>query len=393
MFFRYAEVRRIGFKVYDEQFINKQAPLKKKWLMFWNDMGLELARKKTQRVNMEGMIKKSWSYDGGRKKACVELVQGICTQYHLKHNPFKVYCESADKKEKEIKRIKDERRQVEDNLIARVHANTISSDDKISKRNQLKKLDFELEKVNNDYSKILTNWTNYMNRIQKKGFEKQKRGPKPKELKFRTAKELKSMVSKSTEDDLMECVDSADDRSENTENADTLGNRTTETQRNPESHKNKSKNGKDTVSTQGENQTTSQRTNSSNDIPEHDTHLGVKIIFPEVCQNTVGNSEKGTNACSGISIQLAEYFRTNKLQINRESVMEVFPKVIREMVSKFDWENLELMDVNTALKRLNFDNISVQSEVFWHELLHTSIRDPVEICAEEYKKSVNSTAK
>jgi hypothetical protein len=89
--------------------------------------------------------------------------------------------------------------------------------------------------------------------------------------------------------------------------------------------------------------------NSSNDIPEHDTHLGVKIIFPEVCQNTVGNSEKGTNACSGISIQLAEYFRTNKLQINRESAMEVFPKVIREMVSKFDWENLELMDVNTAL--------------------------------------------
>jgi hypothetical protein len=73
--------------------------------------------------------------------------------------------------------------------------------------------------------------------------------------------------------------------------------------------------------------------------------------------------------------------------------MEVFPKVIREMVSKFDWENLELMDVNTALKRLNFDNISVQSEVFWHELLHTSIRDPVEICAEEYKISVNSTAK
>lgn len=70
-----------------------------------------------------------------------------------------------------------------------------------------------------------------MNRIQKKGFEKQKRGPKPKQLKFR------SMVSKSTEDDLMEYVDSADGRSEN---ADNLGNRATETQRNPESHKNKS---------------------------------------------------------------------------------------------------------------------------------------------------------
>jgi hypothetical protein len=52
----------------------------------------------------------------------------------------------------------------------------------------------ELEKVNNDYSKILTNWTKYMNRTQKKGFEKQKRGPKLKQLKFRTAKELKSMV-------------------------------------------------------------------------------------------------------------------------------------------------------------------------------------------------------
>ena len=76
-----------------------------------------------------------------------------------------------------------------------------------------------------------------MNRTQKKGFEKQKRGPKPKELKFRTAKELKSMVSKSTEDDLMEYVDSADGRSEN---ADNLGNRTKETQRNPESRKNKS---------------------------------------------------------------------------------------------------------------------------------------------------------
>jgi hypothetical protein len=59
---------------------------------------------------MEEMIKKSWSYDGGRKKACVKLVHDICTQYHLKHNPFKVYCESADKKEKEIERIKDERR-------------------------------------------------------------------------------------------------------------------------------------------------------------------------------------------------------------------------------------------------------------------------------------------
>lgn len=183
---------------------------------------------------MEGMIKKGWSYDGGRKKACVELVHDICTQYHLKHNPFKVYCESADKMEKDIKRIKDERRQVEDNVIARIHANTISSDDKISNRNHLKKLDLELEKVNNDYSKILTNWTNYMNRIQKKGFEKQKRGPKTKQLKFR------SMVSKSTEDDLMEYVDSADGRSENTENADNLGNRATETQRNPESHKNKS---------------------------------------------------------------------------------------------------------------------------------------------------------
>ena len=94
----------------------------------------------------------------------------------------------------------------------------------------------------------------------------------------------------------------------------------------------------------------------------------------------MGNNEKGTNACSGISIHLAEYFRTNKLQINKESAMEVFPKVIREMVSKFDRNNLELMDVNTASKRLNFDSISVQSEVFWHELLHTSIRDSVEIC-------------
>ena len=79
-----------------------------------------------------------------------------------------------------------------------------------------------------------------MNRTQKKGFEKQKRGPKLKQLKFRTAKELKSMVSKSTEDDLMEYAHSADGRSENTENADNLGNRATETQRNPESHKNKS---------------------------------------------------------------------------------------------------------------------------------------------------------
>jgi hypothetical protein len=52
---------------------------------------------------------------------------------------------------------------------------------------------------------------------------KQKRGPKLKQLKFRTAKELKSMVSKSTEDDLMEYAHSADGRSENTENADNLG--------------------------------------------------------------------------------------------------------------------------------------------------------------------------
>lgn len=66
--------------------------------------------------------------------------------------------------------------------------------------------------------------------------------------------------------------------------------------------------------------------------------------------------------------------------------MEVFPKVIREMVSKFDRENLELMDVNTASKRLNCDSISVQSEVFWHELLHTSIRDSVEICRRIQKK-------
>ena len=101
------------------------------------------------------------------------------------------------------------------------------------------------------------------------------------------------------------------------------------------------KNGKDTVSTQGENQTTSQRTNSSSEIPEHDTHLGVVFIFSEVCQNTVCNSEKGTNVCSGISIQLAEYFRPNKLQINKKSAMEVFPKVIREIVSKFDWENID----------------------------------------------------
>lgn len=80
------------------------------------------------------------------------------------------------------------------------------------------------------------------------------------------------------------------------------------------------------LSTQGENQTISQRTNSSSEIPEHDTHLGVKFTFLEVCQNTVGNSEKGTNVCSGISIQLAEYFRTNKLQINKESAMKYFLK-------------------------------------------------------------------
>jgi hypothetical protein len=97
---RYAHLKKIGFKVYTDSFIQSQPPMKQLWYKFWNDEGLSLAKLGVKRSEMEGRIKFKWSYEGGKTAACITLGRSVIQKHKLTDDFFNHYSNASEEKEK-----------------------------------------------------------------------------------------------------------------------------------------------------------------------------------------------------------------------------------------------------------------------------------------------------
>ncbi|XP_052083107.1 protein argonaute-2-like isoform X1 [Mytilus californianus] len=174
--------------------------MKRAWYEFWNKKALDLAHENTKRSYMEGLIKKAWSYEGGRQIALCKFGKEICKAQKLENDPFSCYEQAAEQKQNEIQKLETEKTEKEQELCSRIYKGTISMNDKVSLRKHIKLITVDAEKAEKDYSKILTNWTAHAYKVERRGVEKKKPGRKRKaeiqEIKYLTAKELRSKKSK-----------------------------------------------------------------------------------------------------------------------------------------------------------------------------------------------------
>ncbi|CAC5368192.1 unnamed protein product [Mytilus coruscus] len=107
------------------------------------------------------------------------------------------------------------------------------------------------------------------------------------------------------------------------------------------------------------------------------TYLDVKLIFPGVCQNTSEGRGLGSNAFSGIALQLADNFGKGQMVLDKESVCQMFQLSWNRWLITLNADKIELLDIKTAIQKLNNKHIMVETETFWHKILYIKSRDPV----------------
>lgn len=432
-FFRYGELRRIGFKVFEQDFFDLQTPMKRAWYEFWNKKALDLAHENTKRTYMEGLIKKAWSYEGGRQIALCKFGKEICKAQKLENDPFNCYEQAAEQKQNEIQKLETEKTEKEQELCSRVYKGTISMNDKVSLRKHIKLITVNAEKAEKDYSKILTNWTAHAYKVERQGVEKKKPGRKRKgeiqEIKYLTAKELRSKKSKDdnqsagNQDKSIESNDMfvedpveipSDNHNEDMEsndvtfvedaaeiisvnhNEDMASNDVMFVEEAAEitrdnnnivmENKNQEKHKKNPMT----------KKNMKLYIPQtYDTYLGIKLLFPGISQNTVGlpnGLSRGSNACTGFCLQLADHYFNENFSLHMKSALSKYRSSLLEIVSRYEDQNIQMMDTKSAMTYFGYQNsMKIISDTYWHHQLGVgAYDDPLEICSEEYNRSINS---
>lgn len=386
--------------MYDKNFLSAQPPMKKEWFTFWNDKALQLVQQGTPRNLLEGKIKCLWSYEGGRQKALCLFGETLLKKYNCT-NIFETYENSADKKLGILKELKSQKTQVEDEFIRRVHRGTISTNDKVAHRNHIKKLEIDIDLHEKEYSKILTNWTAFINKTDKNGPEKKKPGRKRKTAdNFLTAEELKKKRKVNTDASVNESAGN-DDSAGDVEmlpvclSEDSVNEAFENVQQIEDPSVASSPIVKDTIDEV--RKLPVQQLVKEPKLPvEQNTFLGIKLTFPGVCQNTINLEEgkhHGSNACTGISLTLAEAFKDGKFNIqDRKSVYNQYKNALESEVTKFREKNLGPVDVRSLLNS-DYPEMKVKSETFWHTELNIGGKDPLEVCSKEYKEAVASNEK
>ncbi|XP_052064211.1 uncharacterized protein LOC127704263 isoform X2 [Mytilus californianus] len=429
---RYGELRRIGFKVFEQEFLDLQTPMKRAWYEFWNKKALDLAHENTKRSYMEGLIKKAWSYEGGRQIALCKFGKEICKAQKLENDPFSCYEQAAEQKQNEIQKLETEKTEKEQELCSRIYKGTISMNDKVSLRKHIKLITVDAEKAEKDYSKILTNWTAHAYKVERRGVEKKKPGRKRKaeiqEIKYLTAKELRSKKSKvdnqsaGNQDKSMESNDmfvedpaeiTSDNHDEGMESNDVMfvedpaeitkdnhdegmeSNDVMFVEDPAEITRDNNNEGMEKKNQEKQKKNPMTKKNMTLFIPQtYDTYLGIKLLFPGISQNTVGlphGLSRGSNACTGFCLKLAEHFFNEKFSLHIKPALSEYRSSLHEIVSRYEDRNIQMMDTKSAMTYFGYQNsMKIISDTYWHRQLGVGADDPLEICSAEYNRSINS---
>ena len=232
-----------------------------------------------------------------------------------------------------------------------------------------------------------------MYRIQKTGAQKKKPGRKRKadaELKYLAAKELKKakVSEESNLDESMIIGNSSDEKTTSEAYQETLhGEEKKETEHTVELNRNEESSSPTIINLTRKVETAHDGQSlysKGKKLQSYETHLGIRIMFPGMSQNSVNLPEgksTGSNACVGFCLKTAEDFLKNKFSPNLEDAFDHYKSSLVEMVDRYEKDQIEMMDPKSTIDYFGYSQLMhVKKEIFWHTSLNVGGKDPMEVC-------------